>query len=116
MEFKPINQGWRNILNVHTVAIIELQEKFSSQNVFVLNRKVELYSMEWQDAVDLSRFIVSAAPFGGPIGKYIMTSSKCCLTCTGSTSFISLHYRGVNRTHQGKCLRVRTTEMLLTAL
>ncbi|CAH3144699.1 unnamed protein product [Porites lobata] len=23
--------------------------------------------MEWQDAVDLSRFIVSAAPFGGPI-------------------------------------------------
>ena len=68
---KPISQGWRNILNVHTVAIIELQQKFSSQNVFVLNRKVELYSMEWQDAVDLSRFIVSAAPFGGPIGKYI---------------------------------------------
>ncbi|CAH3169769.1 unnamed protein product, partial [Porites evermanni] len=67
MEFKPISQGWRNILNVHTVAIIELQQKFSSQNVFVLNRKVELYSMEWQDAVDLSRFIVSAAPFGGPI-------------------------------------------------
>ena len=71
MEFKPISQGWRNILNVHTVAIIELQQKFSSQNVFVLNRKVELYSMEWQDAVDLSRFIVTAAPFGGPIGKYI---------------------------------------------
>ena len=70
-KFKPISQGWRNILNVHTVAIIELQQKFSSQNVFVLNRKVELYSMEWQDAVDLSRFIVSAAPFGGPIGKYI---------------------------------------------
>ena len=68
---KPISQGWRNILNVHTVAIIELQQKFSSQNVFVLNRKVELYSMEWQDAVDLSRFIVSAAPFGGPIGKFI---------------------------------------------
>ena len=71
MEFKPISRGWRNILNVHTLAIIELQQKFSSQNVFVLNRKVELYSMEWQDAVDLSRFIVSAAPFGGPIGKYI---------------------------------------------
>ena len=71
MEFKPISQGLRNILNVHTVAIIELQQKFSSQNVFVLNRKVELYGMEWQDAVDLSRFIVSAAPFGGPIGKYI---------------------------------------------
>ncbi|CAH3134221.1 unnamed protein product [Porites lobata] len=33
----------------------------------VFYRKVELYSMEWQDAVDLSRFIVSAAPFGGPI-------------------------------------------------
>ena len=71
MEFKPISLGWRNILNVHTLAIIGLQQKFSSQNVFVLNRKVELYSMEWQDAVDLSRFIVSAAPFGGPIGKYI---------------------------------------------
>ena len=71
MEFKPISQGLRNILNVHTVAIIELQQKFSSQNVFVLNRKVELYSMGWQDAMDLSRFIVSAAPFGGPIGKYI---------------------------------------------
>ena len=39
--------------------------------MFVLNRKVELYSMEWQDAVDLSRFIVSAAPFGGPIGEFI---------------------------------------------
>ncbi|CAH3134282.1 unnamed protein product [Porites lobata] len=33
----------------------------------VFYRKVELYSMEWQDAMDLSRFIVSAAPFGGPI-------------------------------------------------
>lgn len=60
-----------NILNVHTLATIELQQKFPSQNVFDLNRKVELYSMEWQDAVDLSRFTVSAAPFGGPIGKYI---------------------------------------------
>ena len=79
MKLKPINQGWRNILNVHTVAIIELQQKFSSQNVFVLNRKVELYSMEWQDAVDLSQFIVSAAPFGGPIGKYIRLL-LCCLT------------------------------------
>ena len=56
---------------MYTLAIIELQQKFSSQNVFVLNRKVELYSMGWQDAMDLSRFIVSAAPFGGPIGKYI---------------------------------------------
>ncbi|XP_073236796.1 vacuolar protein sorting-associated protein 16 homolog isoform X6 [Porites lutea] len=33
----------------------------------VFYRKVELYSMEWQDVVDLSRFIVSAAPFGGPM-------------------------------------------------
>ena len=71
MEFKPISQEWRNMLNVHPVAIIELQQKFPSQNVFFFKRKVELYSMEWQDAVDLSRFIVSAAPFGGPIGKYI---------------------------------------------
>ena len=68
MEFKPISQGWRNMLNVHPIAIIELQQKFPSQNVFFFKRKVELYSMEWQDAVDLSRFIVSAAPFGGPIG------------------------------------------------
>ncbi|KAM7431220.1 Vacuolar protein sorting-associated protein 16 [Porites harrisoni] len=67
MEFKPISQGWRNMLNVHPIAIIELQQKFPSQNVFFFKRKVELYSMEWQDAVDLSRFIVSAAPFGGPI-------------------------------------------------
>ena len=72
LQFKPIIQEWRNILNVHTfMATIELQQKFPSQNVFVLNRKVEVYSMEWQDAVDLSRFTVSAAPFGGPIGKYI---------------------------------------------
>ena len=35
--------------------------------------------MEWQDAVDLSRFIVSAAPFGGPVGKYIRLL-LCCLT------------------------------------
>ncbi|CAH3199159.1 unnamed protein product, partial [Porites evermanni] len=36
--------------------------------------KVELYSMEWQDAVDLSLFIVSAAPFGGPIGDFASQS------------------------------------------
>ena len=91
MEFKPISQGLRNILNVHTVAIIELQQKFSSQNVFVLNRKVELYSMEWQDAVDLSRFIVSAAPFGGPIGKFIRFLLSVVWP-TGWSGFISLQY------------------------
>ena len=26
--------------------------------------------MAWQEAVDLSKFTVSAASFGGPIGKY----------------------------------------------
>jgi len=35
----------------------------------VFYRKIELYSMAWQEAVDLSKFIVSAASFGGPIGK-----------------------------------------------
>ena len=35
MKFKPISQRWRNILNVHTLAITELQQKFPSQNVFV---------------------------------------------------------------------------------
>nr|XP_015927027.1 vacuolar protein sorting-associated protein 16 homolog [Parasteatoda tepidariorum] len=30
-------------------------------------RKVELYSMQWADQVNLSDFIVAAAPFGGPI-------------------------------------------------
>ncbi|XP_020601018.1 vacuolar protein sorting-associated protein 16 homolog [Orbicella faveolata] len=33
----------------------------------VFYRKIELYSMAWQEAVDLSKFIVSAASFGGPI-------------------------------------------------
>ena len=42
----------------------------SPYNVY---RKIELYSMAWQQAVDLSKFIVSAASFGGPIGKW-----KCC--------------------------------------
>lgn len=32
-------------------------------------RKEELYSMAWQDTVDISKFVVSAAAFGGPIGK-----------------------------------------------
>ena len=34
-----------------------------------LYRKQELYEMEWADQVDLSRFLVAAAPYGGPIGK-----------------------------------------------
>lgn len=33
----------------------------------VYYRKIELYSMAWQEAVDLSKFTISAAPFGGPI-------------------------------------------------
>ena len=31
--------------------------------------------MAWQEAVDLSKFIVSAAPFGGPIGKWNNSNS-----------------------------------------
>ncbi|GIY07057.1 vacuolar protein sorting-associated protein 16 homolog [Caerostris extrusa] len=30
-------------------------------------RKIELYSMQWEDQVNLSDFIIAAAPFGGPI-------------------------------------------------
>ena len=73
MEFKPVSQGWRNILNVHPVAIIYwiIYSKSFCHKMFFFKRKVELYSMEWQDTVKLSWFIVSAAPFGGPIGKYI---------------------------------------------
>ncbi|KFM68340.1 hypothetical protein X975_12661, partial [Stegodyphus mimosarum] len=33
----------------------------------VYYRKTELYSMQWVDQVNLSEFIVAAAPFGGPI-------------------------------------------------
>ncbi len=32
-----------------------------------LFRKQDLYSMGWADQVDLSRFIVAAAAYGGPI-------------------------------------------------
>ena len=32
-------------------------------------RKIELYSMLWADRVDLSKYIVAAGCFGGPIGK-----------------------------------------------
>ncbi|KAM7431236.1 Vacuolar protein sorting-associated protein 16 [Porites harrisoni] len=39
--------------------------------------------MEWQDAVDLSQFIVSAAPFGGPIGCTERISSTCIYLMAG---------------------------------
>ena len=32
-------------------------------------RKCEIYSMEWAGLVDLSKFTVAAAAYGGPIGK-----------------------------------------------
>ena len=34
-------------------------------------RKQELYSLEWGDLIDLSKFVVVAAPYGGPVGKEI---------------------------------------------
>ena len=36
-------------------------------------RKIELYSMQWVDQVNLSDFVVAAAPFGGPIGMFCDT-------------------------------------------
>ncbi|KAF8764583.1 Vacuolar protein sorting-associated protein like [Argiope bruennichi] len=33
----------------------------------VYYRKIELYAMQWEDQVNLSDFIIAAAPFGGPI-------------------------------------------------
>lgn len=30
-------------------------------------KKCEVYSMGWSDIVDISKFEVSAAPYGGPI-------------------------------------------------
>ncbi|KAG8195406.1 hypothetical protein JTE90_001418 [Oedothorax gibbosus] len=33
----------------------------------VYYRKIELYSMQWVDKVNISDFVVAAAPFGGPI-------------------------------------------------
>ena len=33
--------------------------------------------MEWADQVDLSRFLVAAAPYGGPIGKIFTVFSTC---------------------------------------
>lgn len=49
----------------------------------VFYRKIELYSMAWQDAVDLSKFIVSAAPFGGPIA--LIRDDKHFVRVQGST-------------------------------
>ena len=36
-----------------------------------MHRKVELYAMDrsWQELADLKKFKVSAAPYGGPLGK-----------------------------------------------
>ena len=31
-------------------------------------RKQELYSLEWGDLIDLSKFVIAAAPYGGPLG------------------------------------------------
>lgn len=35
----------------------------------LVDRKFEVYSMQWKDQVDLSKCRAVAAPFGGPIGK-----------------------------------------------
>ncbi|ELU17286.1 hypothetical protein CAPTEDRAFT_168734 [Capitella teleta] len=35
--------------------------------MYHFSRKHELYSMQWADKVDLSKFIIAAAPYGGPI-------------------------------------------------
>lgn len=31
-------------------------------------RKIELYSLNWGDQIDLSKFFVVAGPYGGPVG------------------------------------------------
>lgn len=49
----------------------------------VYYRKIELYSMAWQETVDLSKFIVSAAPFGGPIA--LMRADKHFVRVQGSS-------------------------------
>jgi len=33
-------------------------------------RKEEIYTMEWE-GINLSRYRIAGAPYGGPIGKYI---------------------------------------------
>jgi len=30
-----------------------------------------MYSLEWGDQIDLSKFIEAAAPYGGPVGWYM---------------------------------------------
>lgn len=39
--------------------------------------------MEWSETVDISKFEVSAAPYGGPIGKMqvLWISKKYIITC-----------------------------------
>jgi hypothetical protein len=39
-------------------------------NMMGLHRKQEVYSLLWKD-VDLSKYLVAAAPYGGPIGRLI---------------------------------------------
>ena len=34
-------------------------------------RKQELYSLEWGDLIDLSKFVIAAAPYGGPLGMLL---------------------------------------------
>ena len=57
--------------------MIKLIRKYLSTNGLVLiflcisvTRKQELYQMGWADQVDLSKFMVAAAPYGGPIGEW----------------------------------------------
>ena len=38
--------------------------------VFLLFRKIELYSMLWHERVDLAKYKVAAGTYGGPIGIY----------------------------------------------
>lgn len=40
--------------------------------------------MQWADKVDLSKFIVAGAPYGGPIGE--------CVSCSSAPLLISLTY------------------------
>ena len=56
--------------NTSSLLLLQCIRKYNYYHMLVAltHRKVELYSMAWQEAVDLSRFTVSAAPFGGPIG------------------------------------------------
>ena len=44
----------------------------------IYNRKQEIYSMLWKQ-VDLSKFMVAAAPFGGPLGNACHIGDKFIL-------------------------------------